>query len=84
MPYLSTVGLAIAIGPEVAESTSAESQRCPRPRVGPPSLVYRGAADEHLRGQGCYPEHDDGGENRTVIFACGCRANVPWWTLEKR
>ena len=83
MAYLSTVGSAV-IDLEAAESALAEAQCCLRPRVGPPPLVYRGASEEHLRGQGCYPESEDGGEDRAVIFACGCRARVPWWTLEKR
>ncbi len=55
-----------------------------RPRVGPPTFIYRGSADEHLRGQSCYPETDilPAGESQRVIMACGCRLVVPWWTLE--
>jgi len=55
-----------------------------QPRVGPPHFVYRGSADEHLRGQSCYPDPDSlaHGETRGVIMACGCRLIVPWWTLE--
>jgi hypothetical protein len=83
MAYLSRVGSSV-MELEAVESKLAEPQRCVRARVGPPPLVYRGAADEHLRNQGCYPDYADGGEQRLVIFACGCRASVPWWTLERR
>ena len=83
MPNVPTMGAAV-IDLEAEERTLADAQRCLRPRVGPPPLVYRGAGEEHLRGQGCYPESESAGETRAVIFACGCRAHVPWWTLEKR
>jgi hypothetical protein len=83
MTYPSGMGSAV-LEVEADETSLAEAQRCLCPRVGPPPLVYHGAGEEHLRGQGCYPESDESGEERAVIFACGCRARVPWWTLEKR
>ena len=55
-----------------------------RPRVGPARFIYRGSADEHLRGQFCYPDPDQmatNGECR-VIMSCGCRVTVPWASLE--
>lgn len=55
-----------------------------QPRLGPPNFIYRGTADEHLRGQSCHidPDSDTQGDTRAVIMACGCHVVVPWWTLE--
>jgi hypothetical protein len=80
MAYLSSAVMEL----EAVESALTDVDSRVRPRVGPPPLTYRGAGDEHLRGQGCYPEQAEAGEQRLVVFACGCRARVPWWTLEKR
>jgi hypothetical protein len=55
-----------------------------QPRVGEPRLRYRGFGDPHWRGQPCYliGQSPAQAEERSVIMACGCRASVPWWTLE--
>jgi hypothetical protein len=55
-----------------------------RARLEAPTLTYYGLGEEHWRGQKCHPIDEPGTdlEERVVIMACGCRASVPWWTLE--
>jgi len=64
--------------------TTADSDHV-RPRVDAPPFRYRGLAEPHWRGQGCYPAELEAtqADQRVVIMACGCRASVPWWTLEQ-
>jgi hypothetical protein len=52
------------------------------PHVVPPSFTYRGYGDPHWRGQRCYLIGPANLEEREIVLACGCRASVPWWTLE--
>jgi hypothetical protein len=57
---------------------------CLEPRAAAPAYIYCGIADPHLFGQPCTllpaPAKDD--DLRRVVFACGCRANVPASTLD--
>jgi hypothetical protein len=52
--------------------------------AGEPRFIYRGVADQHWRGQPCHLtwEASTDPDERIVVMACGCRASVPWWTLE--
>jgi hypothetical protein len=71
------------------ESIEPEWQSWPadgdvRLRVAAPSFRYTGTRDPHWQGQPCHVDprpRTDAGE-RVVTMACGCRASVPWWTLE--
>jgi hypothetical protein len=47
-----------------------------------PAFIYRGYAEPHLRGQTCHLIGENAPEERLVVMACGCRASVPWWTLD--
>ena len=47
-----------------------------------PAFIYRGYAEPHWRGQTCHLIGEITTEERVVVMACGCRAYVPWWTLE--
>src|ERR1051326_1163843 len=47
-----------------------------------PAFTYRGYAESHWRGQTCHLIGENAPEGRIVAMACGCRASVPWWTLE--
>jgi hypothetical protein len=57
---------------------------CLEPRSAAPTYVYRGIADPHLFGQPCtlMPGSDKHADLLRVVFACGCRANVPASTLD--
>jgi len=53
-------------------------------RVAAPPFRYTGSGDPHWQGQPCHVDAQattDAGK-RVIIMACGCRASVPWWTLE--
>jgi hypothetical protein len=51
-------------------------------RIAPPTRVYQGHAEAHWRGQTCRVVGSAVADERTIVFPCGCRASVPWWTLE--
>jgi hypothetical protein len=51
-------------------------------RAAQPTKVYRGHTDEHWRGQTCHVVGASTQGELNIILACGCRASVPWWTLE--
>ncbi len=53
-----------------------------RPRTALPTFVYLGYGEKHWRGQTCPLIGAASLDERTVVFSCGCRASVPWWTLE--
>jgi hypothetical protein len=57
---------------------------CLEPRSAVPAYVYRGIADLHLFGQPCtlVPTSAEKDDLCRVVFACGCRANVPPSTLD--
>jgi hypothetical protein len=59
--------------------------QCVEPCSAAPELIYRGIADPHLFGQPCavMPSPEDDHEVQGVVFACGCRAVVPWSTLDR-
>jgi hypothetical protein len=51
-------------------------------RLERPVFVYVGLGDPHWTGQSCYLEAVSDSSERVVIMSCGCRASVPWWTLD--
>jgi hypothetical protein len=54
------------------------------PRVDQPGFTYRGRGDAHLVGQPCrvVVGASVGSSTCLVVFACGCRAAVPYTALE--
>jgi hypothetical protein len=50
------------------------------PRVAPLTYVYHGFGDPHWQGQRCSLLAAEDGLDH-VVFACGCRGDVPLWTL---
>jgi hypothetical protein len=66
------------------EMAAGPSNISVRARSTAPQFHYRGYGDAHWRGQSCYlvGSHAAQPEHRTVIMACGCKACVPWWTLD--
>jgi hypothetical protein len=64
------------------ETPSGPVEAAAKPRHTRPAFVYRGYAEPHCRGQTCHLIGEIRSDERLVVFACGCRASVPWWTLE--
>jgi hypothetical protein len=64
------------------ETPSGPVEAAAKPRHTRPAFVYRGYAEPHWRGQTCYLVSEIRTDERLVVMACGCRASVPWWTLE--
>ncbi len=75
----------IAWAAESADAEAPSGGQATIPRIQRPRYVYKGSGDPHWQGQSC--EIDTLAEpdlvSPTVILACGCRASVPWWTLER-
>ncbi len=77
----AAVTFVIATDPE-APAGFVEGQGGPRAEA--PRFTYHGLGEPHWRGQPCYSSSDSAThpDERIVTMACGCRASVPWWTLQ--
>jgi hypothetical protein len=64
------------------ETPSGPVEADAEPRAMAPGFTYRGYGEAHWRGQTCHLVGATQPDEWTVVLACGCRASVPWWTLE--
>lgn len=64
------------------ETPAGPLEAAAKPRHTSAAFIYRGYAESHWHGQTCHLIAENAPEERVIVMACGCRASVPWWTLE--